>query len=104
MVINLSWPMHKNVTDAGVMICTSIGETVYGTNTFIDKKNFKGNSLSCTLKLSLGAGKYYVVAGTFLNTPEHRVDFIDKGPYFYVNHEKQIKGVGITRLIHDWKG
>ena len=104
MIVKLTWPNHKKVSDAGVMICTSIGETVYGTNTFIDNVNTKTSSISCKLNLTLGAGKYYIIAGTFINTPEHRVDFVDKGPYFFINPEKKIKGVGIARLIHEWKG
>lgn len=103
VAVELSWPNTKKLNAAGITICGSIGETVYATNTFIDKQTVDSSSIRCTFKLTIGAGKYYVMAGTFLNTPEHQVDFVSKGPSFYVNPETVIKGEGMTRLIHNWK-
>lgn len=103
MIVELKWPKHKKVNAVGVAICTSIGETVYATNTFIDTRPVDNSSISCTLELAVGAGKYYIMAGTFFNAPEHQVDFVSRGPSFFVNPEGVIKGEGIVRLIHEWK-
>lgn len=103
MTVELSWPKSKKVNAAGVTIHSSIGEKVYATNTFIDSTSVNSSGICCTFKLSLGAGKYYIMAGTFLNTPEHQVDFVTRGPSFFVNPETLIKGEGLVRLIHEWE-
>jgi ABC-2 type transport system ATP-binding protein len=103
LTVEMSWPSTKKVTDAGVTINSSIGECVYATNTFIDKFGLTNNSTSCSFDLNIGAGKYYIIAGTFLNRPENQVDFVTHGPSFFVDEEKIIKGEGLTRLKHDWK-
>jgi len=104
IVIDLSWPNEKPVLNAGVSIYTSIGECVYATNTFMDKTPVKQgkNKASINLKLNIGAGKYYVMAGTFGDAPEKKVDFVTYGPAFHVNQERTIGGDGITRLEHKW--
>lgn len=101
--VELSWPVEKAVSAAGVTINTSIGECAYATNTFIDETPVKGSHINCSFELNLGAGKYYIMAGTFLDRPETQVDFVTHGPSFFISPEKDIKGEGITRLKHSWK-
>ncbi|MDL2363297.1 MAG: ABC transporter ATP-binding protein [Patescibacteria group bacterium] len=101
--VELSWPKTKKVNAAGVTINTSMGECAYATNTFIDKQNVTTNKIICSFKLNLGAGKYYIMAGTFLDRPESQVDFVTHGPSFFINQESRIKGEGITRLDHEWR-
>jgi len=102
MHIKLSWPQSKQVQNAGVSIYTTIGECVYATNTFVDKQPISGQSAIMEVRLKIGAGKYYIMAGTFLDQPEKKVDFVTRGPEFTMNAEKIIKGEGITRLNHTW--
>jgi ABC-type multidrug transport system ATPase subunit len=101
--IDLKWPKGKQVKNAGAAIYAPLGECVYATNTFIDKKEIKGNSISLSLELKLGSGKYYIIAGTFLDRPEQKVDFVTHGPELVINNEKAIGGEGITRLKHNWE-
>jgi ABC-type polysaccharide/polyol phosphate transport system ATPase subunit len=102
LLIELSWPPNKHVENAGVTIYSSMDERIYAINTFIDEYKLDGHHITCSFKLDIGVGKYYIMAGTFLDRPERRVDFITHGPSFNVNPEKIIKGEGITRLIHKW--
>jgi ABC-type polysaccharide/polyol phosphate transport system ATPase subunit len=103
LTVELTWPEGKAVNAAGVTINTSIGECAYATNTFIDAEKIGTNKASCTFTLNIGAGKYYIMAGTFLDRPENQVDFVTHGPSFFMNPEAIIKGEGITRLKHQWK-
>lgn len=99
--VELSWSDDKNVTDAGVSIYTSAGVCVYATNTFIDRVKVSKNMISLSLELNIGAGKYFIMAGTFNKKPENQVDFIPRGPIFYMN-KKEINGEGIVPLNHKW--
>jgi ABC-2 type transport system ATP-binding protein len=102
LVVDLSWPEHKKVQNAGVSIYTSLGERVYATNTFVDQHPVRGHHLRYSVKLNLGSGNYYVMAGTFLDRPERKVDFISHGPVFTIKAEKLNTGEGIARLEHSW--
>jgi len=103
MVVKLSWPKDRHVENAGVAIMSSTGEQVYATNTFFDKVTIKGNSTEYEVKLSIGPGRYHVMAGTFLKSDAEIVDFVNHGPNFTIeDKQKTFTGTGITQLDHKW--
>ena len=103
MNVKLSWPKDHRVENAGVAIVTSTGEEVYATNTFFDKVIITGNVAYYEVNLSIGAGRYHVMAGTFLKSDSDIVDFVNHGPDFTVeDKKKQFIGTGITQLNHRW--
>lgn len=101
--ISVSWPASTKVENAGVAIYNGAGVYMYGTNTFLDGVKLQGDSVSCDFTLTLGEGRYYIVAGTFLDRTDKKVDFVTHGPEFMVNASKTIKGEGVVRLEHTWK-
>ena len=104
MTVSLSWPKHRNALNAGVAIMSSTGEEVYATNTFYDKVNLKTNAAQYTVNLTVGPGRYHVMAGTFQKSDSEVVDFVNHGPDFTVeDKQKKFIGTGITELHHQWK-
>jgi ABC-2 type transport system ATP-binding protein len=103
MLVKLSWPKEKKVTDVGVAILTSAGQMVFATNTFIDDVIVKENICTYRVNLNLGQGSYFVSAGTFYEKPETVVDFMVDGPSFIINKAQENQGDGLTRLSHKWE-
>ncbi|HLZ14438.1 MAG TPA: ABC transporter ATP-binding protein [Candidatus Saccharimonadales bacterium] len=104
LTVRLTWPAHKTVKHAGIALYTSGGVNVFATNTFIDKTaKVKGHSIEYHVRLPLGEGRYYVMAGTFLDTKKDIVDFIVHGPEFSMSPEPVPSGEGLVRLTHKWE-
>lgn len=101
--VRLTWPSEKTVRNAGVAIYTATGTCVFASNTFIDKTPISGNTAEYSAKLDIGEDRYYVMAGTFLDTKDEVVDFVVRGPEFSVNAQRQPTGEGIARLNHNWR-
>lgn len=103
MEVEVLWAKNVHVQNVGIAIYSVADNLVYATNTFIDKEKIHGNNSKCKFTLKIGPGKYYIMAGTFLDRPEKKVDFLVRGPSFIINPETKIKGEGIVRLVHQWK-
>jgi hypothetical protein len=105
MQVHVSWSEGKPVKNAGVAVWTGEGVCVFATNTFIDNKPnvIHGNSFVYDVELTLGDGRYYVMAGTFEDTKDKIVDFVVHGPEFSINPQKHETGEGLVRLNHKWK-
>jgi ABC-2 type transport system ATP-binding protein len=100
----LSWPSLKKVDTVGVAIHSSTGEKVYASNTALDNIDLKGaNSIDYRVDLEIGAGNYFIMAGTFAGKDHQIVDFQADGPSFRVDEYEQIKGEGLARLKHTWE-
>jgi ABC-2 type transport system ATP-binding protein len=105
MHIAVQWPKTKKVDMVGVAIYSSIGECVFASNTDIDGYRVKDtSSITYSVDLELGAGDYFVSAGTFFGPSHDIVDFVTNGPSFTVDEDIAKKGVGLTRLNHTWNG
>jgi ABC-2 type transport system ATP-binding protein len=104
LTVHLSWPAEKQVQHAGVAIYTTTGTYVYATNTFIDRNvTVKGNTIDYRVELTLGEGKYYIMAGTFADSKNKVIDFVVRGPEFSINAQKTPSGEGLVRLGHQWR-
>jgi len=103
MHVSLKWPKEKMVLNAGVAIMTSTGETVYATNTLVNEFSLTGNSVEYDVKLDIGSGRYHIMAGTFLESDDKIVDFVNHGPDFTIEDKKKIsRGEGIALLNSTW--
>ena len=103
MIVKIRWPKDKNVYNAGVSVYSNKGEYVFGANTFIDDFKINNNCIIYRLTLKLGEGRYFLSAGTFLDSPEKKVDFLATGPAFQIIKSGKAKGEGITILDHKWE-
>lgn len=103
MQVRLSWPKDRPVKNAGVALFTGAGVCVFATNTFIDKTPVpRGNTVNYTVTLTLGEGRYYVIAATFGKTEKEVIDFLGHGPHFSINIQSPKGGEGLVRLPHTW--
>jgi ABC-2 type transport system ATP-binding protein len=104
MKVSMSWPEDKKVDTAGIAVYASTGECAFATNTAIDKYPLeKHNAVEYTVDLELGAGNYFLMAGTFTGKDHEIADFISEGPSFTMGRDgDEIRGEGVTRLKHTW--
>lgn len=105
MKVEVSWPKHlKGVKNAGVAIVKRSGEFVFGANTFNDGVNLDNkHKIVHTVKLSLGPGKYSLMAGLFGNQESETIDFLGKGPSFIVKTKESDVNQGLVRLEYTWE-
>jgi ABC-2 type transport system ATP-binding protein len=103
--VEVSWPKElKGVHNTGVAIMKQSGEYVFGANTFkesFDKKD--NNSMVYEVKLSIGPGKYYLIAGLFGKKENEEIEFFNYGPKFIVKHDENDTSQGIAHLEYKWK-
>lgn len=99
--LTVSWKSN-DIKNIGIALVKESGEYVFGTNTFIDKKNIKNKSISYKLEMNVGQGDYKFIIGLFGDKEEETVEFIEDGPKVIVKQNAE-KWQGITNLNHDWK-
>lgn len=101
--VKLSWPKQlQGVENAGIAIVKQSGELIFGANTFEERVLFDSNSLRCSIDLSIGPGKYFIMAGLFGKTEKKVLEFVDKGPMFVVSNRKDDHNQGLVRLKYNW--
>jgi len=100
-VLEVSWtnPTVKNV---GVALLKRTGEYVYGTNTIADEFDISSKSLLYKIKLDISQGDYIFKVGFFGEKAEDKIDFVDKGPYLYIETDEDQDWGGITKLESEW--
>lgn len=103
LLVNLTWPDSLvGVKNVGVALIKNSGEYVYGANTIGNNKLLKNNKMQYSLKLSLGPGKYYIMAGLFGDDKYKVVEFLDRGPEIIIDEKVNDKEHGLARLDHKW--
>jgi ABC-2 type transport system ATP-binding protein len=104
LTVNVTWDTQKPVDTVGVAMYSSIGEIIYAANTDLDGKKLNGSkAVTYKVKLTIGAGNYFLMAGTFVGKSHNVVDFNSQGPKFSVKDTELIKGEGLARLEHVWE-
>lgn len=102
--VELSWPKKMDdVKNVGIAIIKNSGEYVFGANTLDQPKDVSAHKIRYDVELSLGPGKYYLMAGLFKDTKYEVVDFLDHGPGFIVENDPTETAHGLVRLKHEWK-
>jgi ABC-2 type transport system ATP-binding protein len=102
--VKLKWNKNKPVDTAGIALHASTGECVYATNTTLDGISLKGtNEILYEVELKVGAGNYFVMAGTFKGANHAVVDFTSEGPSLSVDMNEDNPGEGFANLPHAWK-
>jgi hypothetical protein len=102
MLVRVTWPGElSSVLNVGVAIVKNSGEFMFGANTLGKKVSFK-NTTSYQVELSLGPGKYYIMAGLFGETRDNVIEFLDKGPEFLIVKDDNDNSDGAVRLQHKW--
>jgi ABC-2 type transport system ATP-binding protein len=103
MVVKLKWPPGTPpVKNLGVAIHKNSGEYIFGDNTLGQPPKSLKNSASYKVKLSLGPGKYHIVAGLFGDTDKDIIKFVGYGPEFIIKASADDKVQGLVRLDSQW--
>jgi ABC-2 type transport system ATP-binding protein len=102
--VGVSWPKDlPKVKNVGIAIMKQSGEFIFGANTFGGKLDLKGIcKIDYEVKLSLGPGKYSLVAGLFGDKESEVVDYLGEGPKFIVRSKSGDTSQGLAHLKHDW--
>ncbi len=103
MSIRLGWDKNPKIRNAGVAIYKQTGEYIFGTNTYVDSVKLKGNEAQYRVKLELGDGNYFIVAGLFGATSHDIIEITADGPQFQVHAKRKKDWEGLTHLEHEWK-
>lgn len=104
MLVRVSWPKElKGVENAGVAIIKNSGEYVFGANTLGKSVKITKPTIDYQVNLTLGPGKYHLMAGLFGKTKYEVIDFLDLGPQFIVKEDPQDLEHGLTRLDNEWR-
>ena len=102
MIVDMKWSSKlKGVKNAGIAIVRNNGEVVFGANTFKEDMTPKG-AAKYKVKLALGPGKYFLIAGVFGSVEHDVISFLDQGPYFVINKDEDTGAQGLTRLAYEW--
>lgn len=100
----LSWPKDiKSVKNVGVAIVKKSGESVFGANTFANPPKKLGNKITYKVKLKIGPGKYFLMAGLFGKSEQQVIEFLKEGPEFIVTRDAKDTLNGIARLPYEWQ-
>lgn len=101
--LDIAWPRDRpGVKNVGVAIVKQTGEFVFGANTFGHRHKLQSSSISYSVKLELGPGKYHLMVGLFGKSEREVVEFLDDGPQFIVRRGAKDTQTGIARLEHTW--
>jgi ABC-2 type transport system ATP-binding protein len=104
MRVDMSWAADlKGVQNVGVAIIKNSGEYMFGANTIDEPIKLKGNKITYDVILSLGPGKYYLMAGLFGETKYKQIDFLERGPQFIIDDNPLDVEHGVVRLQHVWE-
>jgi ABC-2 type transport system ATP-binding protein len=102
--LDITWPSDRQgVKNVGVAIVKQTGEFVFGANTFGHRHKLDSSSISYSVKLQLGPGKYYLMVGLFGKSEREVVEFLDDGPQFTIQQHAKDTQTGFARLEHEWK-
>lgn len=102
--INISWPKRlEQVENVSVALIKNSGEYIYGTHTIGSGIVIKNNKITFDLKLSVGPGKYFIMAGLFGSNKYQVIKTLDRGPTLVVEELKSSNDHGLARLEYDWK-
>lgn len=103
--IEMSWPSTlEGVKNAGIGLVKQSGEFIFGANTFTNHRSLNDKThLEYKLKLDVGPGKYYVMAGLFGGEQSQIIKYLDRGPEFIIKTQQGDQSQGLVRLNHDWK-
>lgn len=102
--VQLEWDKTiKNVQNVGIAIIKNSGEYIFGANTLDSSIELKNNKINYHVKLDLGPGNYYLMAGLFGRTKYDVIDFLNHGPHFYVNDNPSDQEHGMVRLNSKWE-
>ncbi len=102
--VEVSWPKSTpKVSNVGVGIVKQSGEFVFGANTFNEEVKLRGkNKITYSVKLSLGPGKYYLMAGLFGDKQNQTIDYLNEGPQFIIRPKEDDVNQGLSRLKYKW--
>jgi ABC-2 type transport system ATP-binding protein len=101
MTVDLLWE-QDGVKNIGVAVFKDNGEFVFGPNTYRDKYSISGKKqASCTIKLNLNEGEYFLKAGIMGEDDKQIISFIEEGPHFFVGSDGSKWG-GVTKLEYGW--
>lgn len=103
LTVVIRWPEGtEGVKNLGVAIHKNSGEYIFGDNTF--KLDFipKTNTATYKVKLDIGPGTYYLVAGLFGDKQGDVIEFLPRGPEFMVKNDGKDQIQGLVRLNSDW--
>lgn len=104
MTVKMHWPEELiGVKNLGIAIHKNSGEYICGDNTFGLEISPQSNNAVYKVKLDLGPGTYYLVAGLFGEKDSDIVNFLPKGPEFMIKADSKDQIQGLTRLKSDWK-
>lgn len=103
--VEISWPKDlQRVKNTGIGIVKQSGEYIFGANTFGNSVSVQGKQkIIYDVKLSLGPGKYSLMAGLFGNQESDTIDFLPNGPQFIVKGQEDDANQGLVRLEYEWK-
>jgi ABC-2 type transport system ATP-binding protein len=104
LTVGVSWPKNTpKVSNVGVGIVKQSGEFIFGANTFNEDVKLNGEcKIVYSVKLSLGPGKYYLMAGLFGDKQSQTIDFLSKGPQFIIRPKEGDVNQGLGRLEYKW--
>lgn len=103
--VKISWPKSlKGVKNVGVGIVKQSGEFIFGANTFGESINLANkHEIVHDIELSLGPGKYSIMAGLFGDHESETIEFRPDGPQFLVRAKEADLNQGLVRMKYDWK-
>jgi hypothetical protein len=103
MQVEVSWSKNiSKVKNVGVAIIKNSGEYIFGANTLEKPPELKHSTITYDVMLSLGPGKYYLMAGLFGKTKYDQISFQEHGPQFIVEADPLDTEHGTARLQNSW--
>jgi ABC-2 type transport system ATP-binding protein len=103
-LIRVAWD-REGVKHSGVALMKQSGEYVFGPNTYQDKQPVGASQreLYYAVRLNVGPGEYFLKAGLFGKTDSDVLEFMDEGPSFMIEKDKNSRAWGgLAFLPHAW--
>jgi ABC-2 type transport system ATP-binding protein len=101
LTFNIHWKPNTKAKNVGVALFSESGQYVFGSNTIIDKKQVKGDSVEYDLSLNVGDGDYYIQVGVFGETDADKIYYLERGFDLKVMNDESWQGM--THLQHEWR-
>lgn len=104
MYVEMSWSKKlKDVKNVGIAVIKNSGEYMFGSNTLDHPLSLSQDKVRYEVDLTLGPGKYYLMAGLFKDTKYEVVEFLDHGPGFIIENDPMESTHGAVRLNYKWE-